>query len=330
MPIIRAVAAFAVFSSCCELVAQSPEPTTESIAQQRVVLVVGAEGAPEYGEMFRKWAGDWQQAAENANAQLQMIGIEPTDDSAAADRDVLQTKLKESVEELSDDATLWLVLLGHGTFDGKLAKFNLRGADVSSAELAEWLKPLTCSVVIINSSASSGPFINALSGPNRVVVTATRSGAEQNFARFGEYLSRAMAAEDVDLDKDEQTSLLEAFIAGAKGVAEFYESDARLVTEHALLDDNGDSLGTAADWFRGVRAVQAAKEGAEPDGLRANQIVLHRRGSEAALSDDDRNLRDALEAQLNDLRQRKAELPEDQYYTELEAIVAQIARIYQR
>jgi hypothetical protein len=34
-------------------------------------------------------------------------------------------------------------------------------------------------------------------------------------------------------------------------VAEFYEADGRLATEHALLDDNGDSLGTPADFFRG-------------------------------------------------------------------------------
>jgi len=36
---------------------------------------------------------------------------------------------KESPDEL------WLVLIGHGTFDGKEAKVNLRGPDLSAADL---------------------------------------------------------------------------------------------------------------------------------------------------------------------------------------------------
>ena len=32
---------------------------------------------------------------------------------------------------------LWIVLIGHGTSDWREAKFNLRGPDVSDAELAD-------------------------------------------------------------------------------------------------------------------------------------------------------------------------------------------------
>ena len=35
----------------------------------------------------------------------------------------------------------WLVFIGHGTYDGHAAKFNLRGPDISAEELAAALKP---------------------------------------------------------------------------------------------------------------------------------------------------------------------------------------------
>ena len=65
--------------------------------------------------------------------------------------------------------------------------------------------------------------------------------------------------------------------------SEFYRTRSRLATEHALLDDNGDRLGTPADWFRGVRATRRAKDGAPLDGIRAHQLHL-------ILSDRERKL----------------------------------------
>ena len=104
------------------------------------------------------------------------------------------------------------MLIGHGTFDGREAKFNLRGPDVTDVELADWLLPFKRPVVVINCASASGPFINRLSGANRVVVTATKSGNEINFARFGQYIAEAIADPRADLDKDGQVSLLEAFL----------------------------------------------------------------------------------------------------------------------
>src|SRR5262249_60020204 len=57
----------------------------------------------------------------------------------------------------------------------------------------------------------------------------------------------------------------------SRRVAEFYEAEGRLATEHALLDDNGDGLGTPADWFRSVRAVKKVADGASADGLRSEE-----------------------------------------------------------
>ena len=166
------------------------------------------------------------------------------------------------------------MLIGHGTFDGREAKFNLRGPDMTDLELSEWLAPYKRPVVVINCASASGPFINRLSGSNRVVITATKSGYETNFARFGQYLAEAIADPHADLDKDGQVSLLEAFLTASSRVDEYYRTHSQLATEHALLDDNGDRLGTPPNWFRGVRATQRAKDGAALDGIRAHQLHL--------------------------------------------------------
>ena len=286
-----------------------------------ILVVVGAEGTEEYGRQFRQWAGRWKDTADRGHARFGAIGLDEPGETS--DHDLL---LRRLADETGGQQALWLVFIGHGTFDGKTAKFNLRGPDVSSSELAAWLAPLQRPLAVINCASASGPFINDLSGPNRVIITATKSGFEHNFARLGDYLSAAIGDPKADLDKDDETSLLEAFLLAAGRVKEFYESDGRLATEHALVDDNGDRLGTPADWFRGVRATKSAKDGASLDGLRASQFQLVTGGD--ALPPEARQRRDELEAAIAHLRQQKGNLADDDYYAHLEPLLIQIARLY--
>src|SRR4029079_14078631 len=103
-----------------------------------------------------------------------------------SDSEVLHAAL--AAEPQSGAEALWIVFNGHGTWGGKTARVNMRGPDISGADLGGWLKPVQRPTVVIDTSSSSAPFIAALSGPGRVIITATRSGSEQNFARFGNYL----------------------------------------------------------------------------------------------------------------------------------------------
>jgi len=290
-----------------------------------VLVVVGAEGAKEYAEPFRQWAGRWEAAAKLAQAEFVAIGLD--DSGEKSDRELLKERIANSSAPSSE--ALWLVLIGHGTFDGKTARFNLRGADVSPAELAAWLKPVERPLAVIDCTSASGPFLNELSGANRVVITAARSGSEYNYSRFGDHMSSAITDPKADLDKDEQTSLLEAFLKASAGVKEFYASEGRLATEHSLLDDNGDGLGTPADWFQGLRATKAAKDGAALDGLRAGQMVLVKSQREERLPAAVRARRDELERELALLRQKKAKLPEAEYLALIEPVLIELARLYE-
>jgi len=238
-------------------------------------------------------------------------------------------KLALEAETKTGADELWIVLVGHGTFNGKEAKFNLRGLDLAATDLAEWLKPFQRPLAIIDTASASAPFLSKLAGKGRVVVSSTRSGNEQNYARFGKFFAEAIGDPKSDLDKDGQISLLEAFLSGSQRTAEFYKTEGRLATEHALMDDNGDGLGTPADWFHGVRATKQAKDGATLDGTRAHQFHLVRSTAEQQLPSAARARRDALELQIAKLREGKAKMAAAKYFAELEKLLLELAAVYE-
>lgn len=305
------------------MASESGDPNAE---RPTVIVVVGAAGSPEYGAQFVKWVGLWEQACSKGGAKFAAIGLDEVENPD--DRTTLQEALAGESQQTS--AALWLVLIGHGTFDGRTAKFNLRGPDISEADLAEWLKPLQRPLVVINTTSSSAPFLSRLSGPERVVITATKSGFEQNYTRFGEYLAGAIAEPKADLDKDGQTSLLEAFLTASHRTDEFYLAAGRLVTERALLDDNGDGLGTRADWFRGIRPVETAEDGAALDGYRAHQFHLVHSEAENKMPPQLRAKRDRLELDVVKLRDSKEKFTEEEYFSRLESMLYDIAQIYEQ
>lgn len=309
-----------ILSVICLMPLVADEP-----ARPAVMVVVGAPGAAEFGEQFTDWSEEWRTAAETASADFQRIGTAEASD--ASDRDQLHAALAKLAGKSS--APLWLVLIGHGTYDGQAAKFNLRGPDVEAAELAGWLKPLERPIAVINCASGSGPFINRLAGTDRVIVTATRSGNELNYAHFGQYFSAAICDVRSDLDKDGQVSLLEAYLTACRQVQEFYDQEARLATEHALLDDNGDGLGTPATWFRGLRATQRAKDGASLDGTRAHQFHLITSDREQRMPPKVRQRRNELELAMAALRADRDGLGEDDYYARLEPLMIELARLYE-
>ncbi len=307
-------------------IVRADSPTNSPAGTATLIIVVGAAGEEEFGKHFEQWAGNWEKSGRTAGAKQITIGLKPATDGS--DRESLKQTLAAEAKEGSSE--LWLVLLGHGTFDGQAAKFNLRGEDLTATEFATWLQPFRRPVAVINSASASGAFLKPLSAAGRVVITGTRSGSEQNYARFGQFLAEAVADPQADLDKDGQTSLLEAFLTASRRVTEFYKTEGRLATEHALLDDNGDGLGTPADWFRGIRAVKRAQAGAALDGLRAHQFHLVRSATELKLAAPVRARRDELEVAIAKLSDAKKDLAATEYYRRLEVLLLELARLYEQ
>jgi hypothetical protein len=289
-----------------------------------VVVVVGTPGSAEYKGQFERSGGAWKAAAEKGGALAVMIGV--GGGGGVTDHDRLHAALVEKTKATPEP--LWIVLIGHGTYDGHEAKFNLEGPDVTDLELANWLTGAKRPVVVINCASASGPFLNRLSAANRVVVTATKSGFEMNYARFGQYLAESIGDANADLDKDGQVSLLEAYLTASGRVEEYYRAHSQLASEHALLDDNGDRLGTPASWFKGVHATKRARDGALLDGIRAHQLHLIKSDREREMPVEVRQKRDGLEASIAALRDQKEKLKDDEYYARLEKLMVELARLY--
>ncbi len=288
-----------------------------------LIVIQGAAGEEEFGKLFSEWAKQWMEVGERGGLKTTLIGGGKQGEATDLDR------LKELLGKTPEGGEpMWLVMIGHGTFDRRQARFNLEGPDFTATEMDGWLARFSRTVVVINAASASAPFMDRLSGPGRVVVTATKSGSEVQFTRFGGYMARAINSDEGDLDKDGQVSLLEAFLLAAKLTEEFYVSEGRLSTEHALMDDNGDAKGTRSEFFKGVRAVKKPKGGLSLDGGRAHQLHVVLGEFEQSMPAELRQKRDALEREVFVLREKKNKLPEKDYYDQLENLMLRIGAIY--
>ena len=296
--------------------------------QTHVAVIVGLGGAPEHAETFRRWAGSLVDHAKGPLAipperilyLLDDPAQDPTRAPGKASKDAVQKGLAAIGAAAKADDVVFIVLIGHGTWDGKVAKFNLPGPDLTAAQCAGALKGFgTKNIVFVNTTSASGPFIEALAGAARVVVTATRSGAEQFATLFGGYFVDALAGETADADKNRRVSVLEAFTAAKIEVARAYEQRGIMLTERALLDDSGDGEGSLDPAVNGK------------DGSVAAVLSLGAPTAALALPDDPKlrqlyEERRALEQRAESLKLLKASMPPAQYAVELEKVLTDLAR----
>jgi len=212
-----------------------------------LLVIVGLAGDPEHGELFQKWGttlADTAQALGVAEERVLRLTADPT-----------KTDVEQAIGAIASraaaDDVVFVVLIGHGSFDGRSAKFNLKGPDLTAADFDALLRRLPSRrVVLANTASASGPFKDELAGPGRTIVTATRSGAEQYATLFGGYFVEAFRSENADLDKNQRVTVQEAFDYATRAVEEEYKQQGLLATEHAVLDDTGQlaavvALGTA-------------------------------------------------------------------------------------
>lgn len=306
----------------------NPAPSNTATASDKVLLIVGVGGTDEFTKEFTDWAAGWRALAEANQWELQQIGRESgeqTEGTSARDQ------LKESLESLRDfNGRVWLVFIGHGTFTNGVAKFNLPGPDVTPQEVSGWAAGFTGDLIVIDCASASAPFMQAMSKPGRIVVTATRSGSEYNYARFGKFLAESIRSLDADLDHDDSVSLLEAFLAASKRTEEFYTETARLATEHALLDDNSDRVGTSHEFYRGVKPVKVPQGAGKVDGRAAAKAILFVSPDAVTLSPEQEQQRDDLESQIETLKAKKDAMSADLYYNELERLFLEVAELYEQ
>jgi len=290
-----------------------------------LLIVVGLAGDPEHGKTFHKWGTTLAQASERLGVAPENLAF-LVDAPGEGDQKVTGKATKEEVgkalegfgKRASADDVVFVVLIGHGSFDGRSAKFNMPGPDMGAADFnALFTKLPTKQIVFIDTTSASGPFLPELSGPSRTIVTATRNGAEQYATLFGGFFIDALTSDAADSDKNKRVSVLEAFQFAKAEVAKVYEREGLLATEHALLDDNGDKDGSQDPTATGK------------DGRVANIVSLGAVGGDDLPSDPKiRALyleRRDLERRVESLRLLKESMEPGRYSSELEKLVTAIA-----
>lgn len=278
------------------------------------VTVSGLGGEPDYDQRFKMWAEDIDSSLKKAGGDSNVITLQ------APTRDKVKAALGDVARQAKPNDSLVLMLIGHGTFDGVDYKFNLPGPDLSGAELAVLLDKIpTTRQCVINMTSSSGGSIDFLKKPNRVVITATKTGTEKNATVFARYWAEALRDPAADVDKNETISALEAFHYAQHKTTEFYDTQKRLATEHSVLEDTGKG------------DAQKDPKGEANEGKLAGLFPVVRLGANAAAARDPAkrpllDKKEQLEQAIDKLKYDKATLPEAVYKQQLTQLLLELAK----
>jgi hypothetical protein len=271
-----------------------------------VLIITGLAGEPRYAATFRATGAALYDLARTTwgvtDSSIVFLSADPAPDlrrvRGRSTRDGVAQALVALSRRMRPGDILFILLLGHGSGEGVDSRVSLPGPDATAADFRGWLAGFEQqTVVFVNAASASGDFLETLAGPGRVVMTATRSALERNETVFAEHFVRGLAGA-ADGDKDGRVSALEAFEYAKREVGRAYQTDNRLLTEHARL---GDTALAASVTFGGTA------EARDP-------------GTAGLLAE-----RRALEQRVAELRRRKSTMDSTTYERELERLLLEIA-----
>jgi hypothetical protein len=289
---------------------------TPLLAQDtHLLVIVGVGGDEDHVKAFNKYALAIEDAAKKhgmPDANMTYLGENPDQSGgrmkARSTRENVTKAFTDLAAQVKANDDLFVVLIGHGSFDGKMAAFNLPGPDLTADDYGALLKKFpTQKIVFVNTASSSGAFVQALAGPARTIVTATRTGGERNETRFAQYFVEAFDTDSADRDRNGRVSVQEAFDYAAQKVKAVYEQEGHILTEHATLDDSAQGKLASAQFLAPERSRTVAAQSLDP----AYRTLLEQR--------------DGLERQVADLRLRKDSMDAKQYDDQLEKLLTDLA-----
>jgi hypothetical protein len=286
------------------------------------LLVEGASGGGEYQTMHRGWLDSLATVLRDTfkydEAHLVILAETPKAGEGRATADGVREALARLAAAVAPAGQLVVVFIGHGTSDASGGKFNLVGPDLTMADWAALLKPIRGHLAVVDTTSASFPFVAGLAAPDRVIIAATSSPAQRFHTVFPEGFVHALTDQAADLDTNGRISLLEAFTYASNTVKQHYEQTGTMATETAVLDDDGDGKG-----------MLAGATGAS-DGSVAGVTYLDTPAVATSSDPEVQRLltrQQALTAQIDDLRRRRAAMPADEYTRELDRLLTELATV---
>lgn len=213
------------------------------------VIISGSGGEAIYAERFGDWAQRLRQVlidrCGHPKDHVRLLNETGENADGVASKQGIGKALRELSERVTPSDDAFVFLIGHGTYRRRVAKLNLPGPDLTAAELDGLLKLLAARrVVIVNSASMSAPFVNALSRAGRIVCASTRSANQRDATRFMGFFVQALEDGNADQNRDDRISILEICTQAASLTDAWFLGEGLIPTENAILDDNGDGLGT--------------------------------------------------------------------------------------
>lgn len=303
-------------------------PSTRKYA----VVFGGAAAGKTYAERFREWTfklheiltGEYGYRPEHITLLLGRGETEASIISGPCRRETILETMTALKKKVQPGDQVSFVFVGHGTSDEETAKFVIAGPDITGDEFAEQLKRFAeQDIIVVHTTGSGYPFCTALSAPGRVIMCATRSGAEKYDTVFPQFFLEALEHHAGDRDKNKRVSMFEAFVFARQKVKTWYTDQDRLPSEHPTLDDNGDGhfhpdpdpsksegrLAQIAYMDTLTTSLPEAMAGQESETLR--HLIAKTQ---------------ELERSVFLLRNQKAELPADAYQQQMETLLIELAR----
>jgi hypothetical protein len=279
------------------------------------VTISGLGGEPDYDQRFKMWAEDIDGSLKKAGGDAKVFTMQ------APTRDKVQAQFADITKQAKPDDALVLILIGHGSYDGVEYKFNIPGPDLSGGELAALLDrvPATRQLVVVTTSSGGGAIAN-LRRPNRIVISATKTGSEKNATVFARFWAEALRDPAADTDKNEAVSALEAFHYAQRKTTEFFDSSKRLATEHSVLEDTGKGDG------------EKDPKPETGEGRLAAAFPVVRLGANAAAARDPAkkallDQKEQIENQIDKLKYEKAAMNAADYKKQLTGLLLQLAKV---
>lgn len=291
-----------------------------SLAAQdtHLLVITGVGGDDEHTQNFHKWASAIVSAARErgglTDATITYLGDKPELDAAHIKARSTRENVQKAFSDLAARAKaadeVFIVLIGHGSFDGQKGSFNLPGPDLSADDYAKLLEPVAAQrIVFVNTASSSGAFVQPLAGPGRTIVTSTKTGGEKNEPVFAGYFAEAFKDAAADTDRNGRVSVSEAFEYAKAKVTASYAKAGTILTEHATLDDSREGKFAATLFLESDRArAEKTANVANPE-LRALLEAQQQ-----------------LENQVTALRLKKDVMPAAEYEPQLEKLLTELAQ----
>lgn len=282
-------------------------PAPASAQRVHLLVITGLAGEPRFRLSFDSATATLVDSARSRWGVSDSSVIVLTEDGTGrrvrpagkSTRDEIGKAFVQLSRRVSPGDVVLVFLSGHGSGEGAGSRVSLPGPDATAAEFSGWLSGLARQrVVFVNAASGSGDFVAALKGPGRVVVTATKTALERNETTFAAPFVRGLTSEEADANKDGRVSVFEAFAYARKEIARTYETDNRMLTEHAAISDSALA-----------RTVSFGATRASTDP-RATALVAQRQ---------------ELESQVAVLRGKKESMAAGAYAAELERLLLLIA-----